>query len=77
MNIRTNAVFRNGVLQPTTKLPLAEDQRVELTIVEPTPSEPFVSIEEFFRLADELAFENASPGLPNDFSRADVYLDRD
>jgi predicted DNA-binding antitoxin AbrB/MazE fold protein len=77
MSIHASAIYRNGVLQPTKTLPLAEDERVELTIVPPSPVDDQISIDEFFRLADELAFDNEVPGLPRDFSSADVYLDHD
>ena len=77
MNIRANAVYKNGVLKPTNPLPLAEDQQVALTIADPAAAEAIASTEEFFRLADEFAFDNDAPRLPRDFSTADVYLDHD
>ncbi len=81
MSQEFNATYEHGILRLDAPLALPDKARVTgiVSNVESSDTTPVhqdsISPEEFERLLDELAMD--VPPLPQDFSRADIYLDHD
>ena len=76
--IAAEGIYRkDGTFALAAPLPLKDNQRVSLLVAPlaelPTP----IDDDEFLRLLDSLPFDEPLPGLPTDFSRADLYADHD
>jgi hypothetical protein len=87
--IRIHGTVKDGVIHPDSPLALPDNTAVEVTVVpmtndaieidsgtlEELPPAPEISVEELrWRIAK---FGISAPGLPIDFSRADIYSDHD
>ena len=76
MSQQVQAVYEGGVFRPLAPLALPEHAQVTLDVLPAAgPAPVALSDEEFDRQLAELSADG--PTLPADFSRADIYLDRD
>ena len=76
MSQQVQAVYEGGVFRPLAPLTLPEHAQVTLDVLPAAAPAPVaLSDEEFDRQLAELSTDG--PTLPVDFSRADIYLDRD
>jgi predicted DNA-binding antitoxin AbrB/MazE fold protein len=75
MRRNLKAVYEHGVLKPLEPIDLAEHQHVTLAIIEGDAVHGNATTE-FEHCLDKLSEGLTSlPGLPADFSRADIYAE--
>jgi hypothetical protein len=74
MSLEFDATYRDGALYPAAPLSLPDNTPVRVTVAV-TPQHPAMTLELFDTLVQKHRF--SAPPLPADFSRADIYIDRD
>jgi hypothetical protein len=75
MSEEFQAIYEQGVLRLDQPLTLPDHSRVSGIVVALTSSTPSSSAEDFDRELEALSMD--VPLLPEDFSRADIYMDHD
>jgi predicted DNA-binding antitoxin AbrB/MazE fold protein len=81
MSQEIRAIYENGFFRPLDPVSLAEHDVVSLVVTLPgngqntTKEMPSGQPDEFDEELDSLLFDG--PSLPADFSRADIYAERD
>ena len=76
MSLEFDATYRDGAIHPDAPLNLPNNTPLHVTAAAKTPPQsPRLTVEEFDAIFKKHRF--TAPSLPDDFSRADIYVDHD